>query len=395
MLTLLAIMPFTLPATVLRDTLTTTQNDKIILTYELSQYGTQVTVRLDQPPRITPGDALRKECKGDLSRLKVVIFDRIGDFGQVKWRGMAPAAFMVPAGLSYEKSSDGYFIAGQSPATLKFNKRQSSAVNLAIPVHIAVADKKQTYRLVRSTSRQLNIKTGLTGATSVAYTTPQAVADQAPDASDEDEEDESDEIAKAQASINMVTVMLAAETEVPFSQSLQMEIFNLRAIKDRINDQSTISAINNVLLQCNEKERILKDEMKMQASAAQAQQDSLLAQQKAQEEARLKDAEDKARRQEEESQTRTMWFIIGGVILTILALVGNATIKHFRDVRNQKNIMQMQQSIAKQASNEASRRSTEIVRNTAHKAINQGKSKVRGTVTGAAKPKKNTKIKSI
>ena len=86
---------------------------------------------------------------------------------------------------------------------------------------------------------------------------------------------------------------------------------------------------------------------------------------------------------------------LGAIILAILGFVGNAVFKHFRDLRNQKNIMQMQESIARQAGQDATRRARELARNKAHQAVNRGKGKLRESVQGARKPASNSKMKSI
>ena len=213
--------------------------------------------------------------------------------------------------------------------------------------------------------------------------------------SGEELEADNEEIARALSSIRLIRQLLASENELPFSQTLQMEIYNLRSLKDRVKDAEVRERINEVLLQCNDKERELKDAQKEASSAVQAQEQALIAQQKAEEEIRQKEADEKARIQEEKQQRRTLWMIIGGVILAILAFIGNAIFKHFSDVRNQKSIMEMQESLAKQAEHEASRRSKEIVRNKAHQMANKCKSKMRQSLQDTGKYKKNTKIKSI
>lgn len=87
--------------------------------------------------------------------------------------------------------------------------------------------------------------------------------------------------------------------------------------------------------------------------------------------------------------------IIGGVILAILGFIGNAVFKHFRDIRNQKSIMQMQESLARQAEHEAGRRSREIIRNKAHQVANKGRSKLRQSLRDTGKNNKDNNIKSI
>lgn len=393
-LLLTLILPGIADAKLVKDTIYTRQNDQIILTYDLSSNGNDVSLRIDNKPRIIPSENLRKACKGDLSLLKVVLFDRVGDLGKVKWNGMSPTAFMIPSGLTYDKSTDGFYILGES-APISFSKKTSEKRDIKFPLYIAVYEKKQTYKLVGSSSQPLKVSIGKASSGSSRSVRIGTETERITIQTSEDIEITNEDIAKALSSIQMVRQLLASETELPFSQTLQMEIYNLRSLKDRVKDTDVIERINEVLLSCNDKERELKDSQREALLAAQAQEQALLAQQKAEEEVRQKEAEDKARIHEEKQQKRTLWMIIAGVILAILAFLGNAIFKHFRDIRNQKSIMEMQESLAKQAEHEASRRSREIVRNKVHKVANKGKSKMRESIQNTGKTKKDNKIKSI
>lgn len=390
-------------AKMVRDTVYTRQNDRIILVYDVTANGNDVSLRIVNKPRIIPGDNLRKACKGDLSLLKVVLFDRVGDFGRVKWNGMSPTAFTVPSGLSYDRSADGFYILGES-SPMSFVKKTTDNKEVRLPLYVAVYQKKQTYRLVGSSSQPLRVTIGKAKAAKTQRVTKRTVqigteTERVPVYSTEEVETAgNDDVVKALGSIQMVRQMIAAETELPFSQSLQMEIYNLRSMKERVNDTEVIERINEVLLDYSNKEHELKNAQNDASLAAQAEEQAMAAQQKAEEEAKEKEAEEKARIQEEKQQKRTLWMIIGGVILGVLGFVGNAVFKHFRDVRNQKSIMQMQESIARQAEHEAARRSREIIRNRAHKLANSGKSKLRESIQKGDRTKKstkNTKIKSI
>ncbi len=388
------LMPLFVNAKVVKDTIYTRQNDKIILTYDVVINGGNVFIKVENKPRIIPSDYLRKTCKGDLGLLKVVIFDRVGDFGRVKWNGVSPKAFMVPSGLTYDKSNDGFYILGES-SPLSFTKKVADKQDISFPLYIAVYEKKQTYKLVGSSNKPLKVSIGKSlGNTSRTVRTgieTERIAIQ----SSEELEADNEETVRALSSMQMIRQLLASETELPLSQTLQMEIYNLRSLKDRIKDVSVMERINEVLMLCNDKERELKDAQKEASLAAQAQEQAMIAQQKDEEEARLKEADEKTRLQEERQQKQTLWMVIGGVILAILFFIGNAIFKHFRDIRNQKSIMEMQESLTKQAEHEARRRSKEIVRNKAHQMANKGTSKMRQSLQDTGKTKKNMKIKSI
>ena len=52
---------------------------------------------------------------------------------------------------------------------------------------------------------------------------------------------------------------------------------------------------------------------------------------------------------EKTKKQRNFWMIVGGVLLAILLFVGNQTFQHFRNVKNQKNMMDMQANAVKNA----------------------------------------------
>ena len=380
----------------LRDTVWTRQNDKIILSYNVSSDNNQMNIDFSRP-RIIPSSALNKACKGELDKLKVVVFDRIGDFGKTKWSGISPQAFMVPSGLSYDMTSDGYYILGESQP-IEFHKQSQSKVNVKFPMYIAVYDKKQNYRIVAVSKTPMIVSSSTPGATRVGQRDSNrsgVETERIAVTSSEELDSDNADITSALSSIEMVKELLSRETELPFSQTLQMEIYNLRSLKNQIKESEVVNKINDVLLQCSDKERELKEAQSQSALAAKAQEQALQLQQKQEAEAQQKAAEEKAREQEEKQQKRTLWMVIGGVILAILGFIGNAIFKHFRDVRNQKSIIEMQESLARQAEHEAGRRSREIIRNKAHQVANKGRNRLRNSMNNSTKnnnvqqPKKN------
>ena len=379
-----------------RDTIWTRQNDKVIVTYNVSSDNDHLTVDFSRP-RVIPSEALNKACKGELDKLKVVVFDRIGDFGKVKWAGLSPSAFMVPNGLSYDKTSDGFYILGESQP-VEFQKKDKNVVVVKMPLYIAVYDKKQNYRIISSGKQSLHVSSSVeTGRSGHRQPGRQGTqTERIAVTSSEEMEAENSDITSALSSIEMVKELLSRETDVPFSQILHMEIDNLRTLKNQIKEPEVVGKINEVLLMCDDKERELKEARNQSALAVEAQEKANMQQQKREAEAQQKASEEKARQAEEKQQKRTFWMIIGGVLLAVVGFIGNAIFKHFRDLRNQKSIMEMQESIARQAEHEAGRRSREIIRNKAHKAVNKGRDKLRDTMSnGAGKRPGNNKRRSI
>ena len=89
-----------------------------------------------------------------------------------------------------------------------------------------------------------------------------------------------------------------------------------------------------------------------------ARQDSIFAEQK-----KAADAEKK----------RNMWMVIGCVILAVGCFAGNQVLQHFRSIKNQKNMMEMQQNIVKQAENEAKRQARNYSRQKTGELANKTK----------------------
>lgn len=384
----------------MRDTVWTSQNDKIILTYNVSSDNSRMSIDFSRP-RIIPSAALNEACKGELDKLKVVVFDRIG-LGKTKWAGISPEAFMVPGGLSYDNTSEGYYILGESQP-VEFNNPNNVRADIKLPMYIAVYEKKQNYRIVAVSKSPFSVSSVITGSRGAGPregSRNNMGTERIAVTSSEELEAENGDITSALSSIDMIKELLSRETEVPFSQTLQWEIYNLRSLKNQIKEPEVVKKIIDVLLLCSEKEHELKESQNQSALAAKAQEQALIQQQKQEAEAQQKAAEEKAREQEEKQQKRTLWMIIGGAILAIIGFIGNAIFKHFRDIRNQKSIMQMQESLARQAEHEAGRRSREVLRNKAHQVANQGRNKLRNsmnnrTANNADKQQKNNKLRSI
>lgn len=383
----------------MRDTVWTHQNDKIILTYNVTHDNGQISIDFSAPriiPTLSSPSTLGKACKGEIDKLKVVVFDRVGDFDKVRWTGMCPTAFMVPSGLSYDNTCDGYYILGES-LPIEFRNDSQDDVEIKMPLYIAVYEKKQKYSIVSACKQPLSVSTAIEPGKSTGRKPSDRQGSRTEKiavTSIEEQDSDNGDITSVLSSIDMVKELLGRETEYPFSQTMQMEIYNLRSMKNQIKEPEIIDRINEVLLLYSDKERELKESQNQAVLAAKAQEQALIQQQKQEAEAQQKAAEEKAREQEEKQQKRTLWMIIGGVILAIFGFIGNAVFKHFRDVSNQKSIMQMQDSLARQAEHEAGRRSREIIRNKAHQAANKGRSGLRSAVDDISKNNASRKPKS-
>ena len=92
---------------------------------------------------------------------------------------------------------------------------------------------------------------------------------------------------------------------------------------------------------------------------------------------------------EEADKKRNIWMIVSGVILAIVCFVGNQVLQHFSNVRNQRNIMEIQQDLARRVESEAknySRQKTnEFVRNTKNSTRTMVRNKVKQSQVNKSK----------
>lgn len=377
---LLSLVSLDLGAKEVCDTLTAPNYGRIIIRYNLEANDSQVTLTVSGPPRIIPSEALRQTCKGDVSRLKLVVFDRVGAYGATKWAGDTPRAFMVPAGLRYTESQEGFYILGQSQA-VAFSRLTPDEIRLDLPLFVALYEKKQTYRIVDGGKISWHIsvpKVAEKRRGEEPATDPERIAIQTRVELDSDNAD----VVNALNSISLIRQLLANETQAPLSQTLNMELANLRLLKGRITDPEVLDKISQVIVECSEKERQLLNEQKAAQQAETAKQEDKIQQQKQEEEARRLAEEEKERIKEEKRQKRTIWMVIGGALLAVICMIGNGIFKHFHDLNSQKSVMEMQMKLTQQAESEAKRRTREIVRNKTHQAVNKGRSEIKQRMQG-------------
>ena len=375
-------------AKTVKDTLVTTDGDRIILTYELSRSEDHYTLRFNNQQKKL--GRINGDKYADLSKVAVMFFDRTGGFSNnVSITNMVPEAFMVPSNVNYEHSSDGFFVVQDYP-TLNFTAKGSSYIT--IPIYLAYHPKKGKYTLFskcKGMKIHLSASSSTTRQQGLARITQQTVTSTT--------EIEADNTAalKVMESIKLAKELLYEADKLPFSESLQDEIRFIRIQKREITDTGLLSPISDVLQMYEDKKTALEEN----ASAAQ-----IAAQEEAEAKAKREAEEIQARNdsimaaqqeQAEKDKERNLWMIIGGVILAILAFIGNQVFQSFRNNRNQKNMMNIQQSIANQAEAEAKRRARNAIRSTTNRTVNQAKSEVREAVRKKTTIKVNGKSKNL
>lgn len=375
-------------AKTVKDTLVTTDGDRIILTYELSRSEDHYTLRFNNQQKKL--GRINGDKYADLSKVAVMFFDRTGGFSNnVSITNMVPEAFMVPSNVNYEHSSDGFFVVQDYP-TLNFTAR--GGADITIPIYLAYHPKKGKYTLF-SKCKGLKIHLSASSTTTRQQSSSQ-ITQQTVTSTTEIEADNTVEV-KVMESIKLAKELLYEADKLPFSESLQDEIRFIRIQKREITDTGLLSQISDVLQMYEEKKTTLEEK----ASAAQ-----IAAQEEAEAKAKREAEEIQARNdsimaaqqeQAEKDKERNIWMIIGGVILAILAFIGNQVFQSFRNNRNQKNMMNIQQSIANQAEAEAKRRARNAIRSTTNRTVNQAKSEVREAVRKKTTIKVNGKSKNL
>ena len=375
-------------AKTVKDTLVTTDGDRIIITYELSRSDDHYTIRFNNQQKKL--SRINSDKYADLSKVAVMFFDRTGGFSNnVSITNMVPEAFMVPSNVNYEHSSDGFFVVQDNPS-INFTAKENS--DITIPIYLAYHPKKGKYSLF---SKCKGLKIHLSALSSMTrHQTASQITQQTVTSTTEIEADNTLSV-KILESIKLAEELIFEADELPFSDSLEEEIRFLRDKKREITDASLLSQISATIKMYDDKKKALKE----QASATQ-----IAAQQESEERAKRESEEIQARNdsimlaqqeQAEKEKEKNLWMIIGGVILAILAFVGNQFFQSFRNTRNQKNMMNLQQSIADKAETEAKRRARNAIRSTTNRMVNQAKSEVREAVRKKTTIKVNGKSKNL
>ena len=361
-----------------KDTIYTTDGDRIILTYDIVNTTNQATVKfIGQQKKL---GRLNSKYK-DLSKVAVLFFDRTGNYsGDVSFSNMVPEAFMTPSEVQFKKSSDGYYLIQAEPK-LSFTVKANARV--LIPIYLAYKTKKGKYELF-SKSRDLVIPLGGGTGTNRSMASTQTV--QQTITSTAEIETDNTIAVKVLESINLAKELLAQADGLPFSDNLLDEISYLRQKRREITD-------NEVMEQYESKKRLLEDKS-TEEQKAQQQAEELKAQQEAQAIKAQNDSIANAQQiASEKEKKRNLWMIIGGIILAILAFIGNQIFQGIRNKKNQMRMMDMQQNIADKAEAEAKRQARNAIRTQQNRIEAGAKRKVSDAVRSKGNIKINGKSK--
>ena len=367
------------------DTLESSKRDRVIVTYDITHNNGQITIKFLDVKKKLGGTYREKYQK--LNEVAVLFFDRTGNYeDDMEFSGINTDAFMIPKEVKYKASKDGYFLLNDNP-TLTMELKYSENAVLSIPLFIAHYEGKHRYK-VFSRCENLNIYLSKKKSVRVQDVSTQQLMTQTIISQEEMEGTDAD-VAVANSLINRINGLLAEQEEYPFSDELKQAISSLREISYRPIDSDLSSRIGEVLSACNSKEKVLKEEAKAAeyAAARNAEIQAKLAEEKAQ--ARQDSIAAVAQKKAEENRKQNLWLIIGGVILAILVFVGNQLFQHFRNVKNQKSIMDMQQNVVRRAEDEAKRRARNMTQSQINRVQGEARHKTRNAITDGIGKKGN------
>ena len=325
----------TLSAREMKDTLFSAHGDRIIVNYSQTLSGGQMGLRFNGVQKKLSESNLKKYKK--LDEVAVVIFDRTGNFRDLKFDGMATSAFMVPSDIQYSSSSDGYFLLNDNPS-LQFTV-SSDKSELSIPMYLAHYEGKRHYKVfAQCGTLKIKAKAAKGGAGGGAIgggdqgdvvISSEELIDEGLSPADE-----------AVIRINSLKQMLENATKFPLPEELTHEASMLRELRFKITDETVAKQINDALAAYDKKKQELEQQsdagqaaaaaaQAAQAQAAQARQDSIQA---AQAEAASKDK-------------KNMMWLIGGLGGLFALLMGGKQI--FQTIKNNK-MQKMQQMMQQQ-----------------------------------------------
>lgn len=370
-----------------KDTLWTTDNDRIILTYDLRYNNDGVDIRfLDVRKKLGQINARRYK---KLEDVEVIFFDRTGVYEDMRFSNMTPEAFMVPSDLKYSKSDIGYFSLQDCP-TLSFKIKGAEQNVISIPLYLAYYEGKGERKLF-SVCKGFNIK--LKGNDPLK-TSPDRNAIQESITSTFEIEADNELSTDVLEQIKTVVTLLEAQQRLPFSEMLNYEIMHLRDLDKKVKDRQLSIKIKECLTTCELKRQELEDRALEETQRKQAEMERLAQLEQEREMARQDSIAVAQQKQAEKEKKRNIWMIIGGGILAVLGFVGNQVSQHFRNLRNQRNMMEMQQDIARRAESEAKRHAQNYARRKTHEVVNNARRSAQEAVqnkvkqSGGNKPKK-------
>lgn len=405
-------------------TLYSETGDKVTIHYEITHRDGDIFVTFTGLKKLLSGDHVRKY--NDSDRVKVVFFDKNGGYYDTKFlSNMETEAIIINSDeVKYAWSKEGYVWLDEQPEL--HLKLLGPEATLSIPVYLVYYKRANTYN-VFSYCGELEIpltKSKGTGLYANTSTGTMPTTNIVPGHDDQNTELTDDEIALLL--IDKIEILLASSSDMSLPEGLDTYTSQLRQLELKISSRDVKSQVVKVLRKAEEKKeevaRITSElkrqeeentarkavetnarqnlnylserleniedltdddvaEMKITANELRRQSHAIENAELAKQMRKTADRwDDEVKKREEQKKRRKIWMIIGGILLSALMVVGNQTLQHFRNLRNQKGIEDMQEKIVRRAESEAKRRAQSVVRNKVNRLENATRQKSREIV---------------
>lgn len=386
------------------DTLYSAKNDRIIITYSLTQKDNKVFLEFKNVRKLL-GNYHCDKYEKETGRIHTLFFDWIGTRKDMKFTGDTPSAICLPAKASYMKSSDGYFVVEQRPS-LSFDLAASETKTITIPIYLAHYEGKQHYKILCSCG---NLIIHIPNSTSAPSSTTPSVNKKQTHQSGVEYAEIGEEFDKLnEQALNLIKSInkdLPSQDTLPMDNTLLRKVDNLVDLQSQIQNEDIVKKIDETLEAYNNKKKEL--EKRIESIKKVQQDDKAFTDCNSKEDyeryvkqhpegkhvdeakSKISDFETKAKEEEDHKKKRTIWMIIGGVLLAILLFVGNQVLQSFRNIRTQRSMMQMQQDATKRAQNIARSKARSEIRKQTNKVTGQVRKKSQSAIRGAADKIKN------
>ena len=386
--------------------LQSTDRDKVTIKYDVVSRDGSLFIRFtDVKKQIESG---RNRKYRDSDKIKVLFFDKNGGYVKNKFSSdIGTDAIMVNSDeIEYTWSDDGYVWLEEKPE-LQLRLLASKAT-LSIPSYLAYYDRLHTYQVFANCGLlEISLtRSQITTADETAINSrvgTNIVSDDKEQESEENEKMAAALVDKIRGLLNQSSRSMPEGIDAYTSQLRQLELtITDRYLKSRISE-----VLQNVENKKAEIERIRAElQMRDAADAAQKAKETEAAtslnylkdkldnidKRKVTEsdanelhakgeELRQKSyeidghnpelasqmrktadrCEDEVDKYKAGKKRRNIWRIIGGFFLAVLLFAGNQTFQHFRNIRSQRGMEEMQAKIVRRAENEAKRRARSVI----------------------------------
>lgn len=374
------------------DTLRSTKNDRVIITYDVTLDNGHVQVKFKKVSK-SLGASHRDEYN-ELDKVAVIFFDRYGNYKNYKFTGInIDAILRIPSNLKYVESSEGYHILrhDQMPIiSAEFRSGENQDCTLEIPIYLAyykrtgLIRKKSIYDVFAQCG-VLKVKVSKRNSVSDVQNTGRSESQTITSSTvieGEMQEDDNEALGLA----NSVMSLLCLQTKLPFDDELKSNFSNLNRLSHKVKDDRVRSRVEEAIEAYREKQK----ELEMVEEAKKEEADRLIMEEKEKERARQDSIAEAQKIETEKQQKRNLWMIIGGVILAVALFVGNQLAQTLRNKRTEKNM----HDLARQAEEKAKRQARQRIQTKINKAEYEAKRKSRELVNDGIKSMRNGKNKN-